>query len=496
MNILLMAMPDIISGYPDKIILPPNLALSSLAGNLDKKHFVRTADLILKRKDVKGAVEEALQKTNPRLVGLSAMAFQYHTAARIAEYIKKKYPHIKIALGGYHATLMSKEIADSPDSAYFDLIFRGESEFSFNEAVNILEEGGDLKTVNGLSFKKNGTFIHNKKRELEDLEKIKLPDRNVSLWNHFSVMKAPIAMMEYSRGCLMNCNFCNIRKMYGKSYRTYRTERVMKDLENAKKSGARIMFLADDNITMDAAKFEHLCDEIIRNGHNDLFYCVQASSSGISSSEKLVEKMARAGFKYIFLGIENASEKNLRVLNKGNIIDKSVQAARYLQEYGILVAGGLIIGNPEDDEKSIEESYRFLSDLKVDFVDVQTLVPYPKTAIREQLSKKGYITNKYDYRHYNGCFANVKTKHLSDRELDYIKFKLRRKYFKTRNVNALKAFMKNKKPFMKLFKGGIILFPTLLRLIWAENIKKFFLTEKQEFDRYMRVKTELNRFDI
>lgn len=496
MNILLMGMPDIISGYPDKIIMPPNLALSSIAGNLDKKHFVRTADLILKRKNIKGAVEEALQKTNPHIVGLSAMAFQYHTAARIAEYIKGKYPHIKVAIGGYHATLMNKEIAESPDGAYFDLIFRGESESSFNEAVNILEEGGDLKTVTGLSFKKNNKFIHNKKRALENLEKIKLPDRSVSLWNNFNVMNAPIAMIEYSRGCLMNCNFCNIRKMYGNSYRTYRTGRVMKDLENARKAGARIIFFADDNITMHTAKLEHLCDEIIKNGHNDLFYCVQASSLGISSSERLVEKMARAGFKYIFLGIENASEKNLRVLNKGNIVSKSALAVRHLQKYGILVAGGLIIGNPEDDEKSIEESYRFLSDLKVDFVDVQTLVPYPKTTIREQLSQKDYIINKYDYRHYNGTFANVRTKYLSDRKLDYIKFNLRKKYFKTRNANALKAFMKNKKQFMKLFKGGITLFPTLLSLIWAENIKKLFLTEEQEFDRYMRIKTELNKFNI
>jgi radical SAM superfamily enzyme YgiQ (UPF0313 family) len=270
----------------------------------------------------------------------------------------------------------------------------------------------------------------------------------------------------------------------------------MSDLENAKKSGSRIMFFADDNITLDVNKLEHLCDEIIKNGHNDLIYCVQASSKGIASSEQLVKKMALAGFKYVFLGIENASETNLKVLKKGNIVHESRQAVRYLQKHGILVAGGLIIGNPEDDEKSIEESYRFLSDLKVDFADVQTLVPYPKTAIRKQLLEKGYVINKYDYRHYNGCYANIKTKYLSDRQLDLIKFKFRKKYFKTRYANSLKALLKNKKQFMKLFNGGIKLFPTLLRLTWAENIKKLFLTEKQAFEKYLRIKNELNKFNI
>ncbi|MCK5058022.1 MAG: B12-binding domain-containing radical SAM protein [Candidatus Aminicenantes bacterium] len=496
MNILLMAMPDIIFGYPDKLVTPPNLALSSLAGNLDKEHTVRTADLVLKRKDVKGAVVEALTKTNPDIVGLSAMAFQYHSAARIAEFIKKRRPHIKIALGGYHATLMYKEIAAGKNAAFFDFIFRGESELSFNETVNRLEAGGDLKAVDGLSFKKNGRFIHNKKRELEDLRKIKLPDRSVRLWNNLNVLTAPIATIESSRGCLMSCNFCNIRMMYGESFRTYETERVMRDLDNAKKSGARLIFFADDNITLDVRKFEHLCDEIIKNGHDDLFYCVQASSAGTASSERLVEKMARAGFIYVFLGIENALKKNLKALHKGDIVNKSVQAVHYLQKYGILVAGGLIIGNPGDDAESIKESYKFISGLKVDFADIQILVPYPKTPIREELLKKGYVINKDDYRHYNGCFANVRTKYLSDDKLDFLKFSFRKKYLKSRSINALKAFMKKKKQFLRLFKGGITVMPTLLKLILAENISTLFLTEKQTFRKYLQIKTELNRFNI
>ncbi|MFC2155184.1 B12-binding domain-containing radical SAM protein [Acidobacteriota bacterium] len=496
MNILLMAMPDIIFGYSDKIVTPPNLALSSLAGNLNKKHRVRTADLVLKRKDVKGAVIEALSKTNPDIVGLSAMAFQYHTAARIAEFIKNRHPNIKIALGGYHATLMYKEIAAGKDNAFFDFIFRGESELSFNEAVNILEAGGNLKTIGGLSFKKNGSFIHNKKRELEDLSKIKLPDRSVRLWNNLNVLKAPIATVEFSRGCLMSCNFCNIRMMYGESFRAYKTERVIRDLDNAKRSGARIIFFADDNITLDARKFEHLCDEIIKHGHDDLFYCVQASSAGIASSERLAEKMARAGFTYVFLGIENALKKNLKALRKGDIVNKSKQAVHYLQKYGILVAGGLIIGNPEDNTESIKESYKFISDLKIDFADVQILVPYPKTPIREKLLKKSYVINEDDYRHYNGCFANIRTKYLSDEELDFLKFTFRKKYLKSRNINALKAFMKKKKQFLRLFKDGITVMPTLLKLILAENINTHFLTEEKSFRKHLKKKTELNKFNI
>jgi len=100
MNILLIAMPDVSPGYPTILVKPPNLALQSIAGNLDKRHNVKIADLVLKRKNVKKAIIEAINRMNPEIVGLSAMTFQYFTAAKIASFIKKLNPNIKIALGG------------------------------------------------------------------------------------------------------------------------------------------------------------------------------------------------------------------------------------------------------------------------------------------------------------------------------------------------------------------------------------------------------------
>jgi anaerobic magnesium-protoporphyrin IX monomethyl ester cyclase len=296
-------MPDICMGYPTQMLTTPNLGLSSLAANLDDRHKVRIADLVLKRKNVSQAVEQALNISQPDLVGLSAMTFQYKTATEVAAFIKKRNPAVKIALGGYHATIMYEEIADSPDAAHFDFIFRGEADLSFNEAVDVLEKGADLGSVDGLSFKRKGKFIHNKKRELEDLARIKIPDRTVRLWNSFSVLKVPWDMIEFSRGCLMSCNFCNIRNMYGRSFRTYDIQRVMDDIASAKKTGIKMLFFADDNITMDLRRLENLCDAIVQNGHDDLIYGVQASAIGIGSSQKLVEKMARAGFKQVHLRI-------------------------------------------------------------------------------------------------------------------------------------------------------------------------------------------------
>lgn len=497
MNILLMAMPDVSPGYMPSLAMTPNLALQSIAGNLDKRHNVKTADLVLKRKKVKHAIIEALKKTNPGVVGLSAMTFQYDTAVEIAAFIKDLDARIKIALGGYHATLLYEEIARSSDGEYFDLIFRGESDLSFNEAIDKLERGEDLQTVPGLSFKREGKFIHNKERGIEDLSRLKLPARDARLWGGYNVAGVPLGLIEFSRGCLMACNFCNIRSMYGKTFRAYDTQRVMKDIENAKKMGTRLLFFTDDNITTDIHRLGRLCDEIIKSGHDDMIYFTQASAMGIASSEQLVEKMARAGFKYVFLGIENASKDNLKTLKKGDIVSHSEQAVKYLKKNGFLVAGGIIIGSPDDDYQRIKETYQFADRLGVDFAGVQSLVPYPKTGIREELMAAGLITNIDNYKAYNGGLANVKTKYLSDRELSLIKYTFTKKYFKTRKLNALKALMKNRRQALKILKARIlkILF-TYLISHFHSKIKHLFLDEEQVFHRYIRGQENLNQFRI
>ena len=91
----------------------------------------------------------------------------------------------------------------------------------------------------------------------------------------------------------------------------------MLDLANAKKFGAQYITFADDNITLNVKRFESLCDAIVAAGHHDLRYIVQASTVGIASSPALAQKMARAGIQIVFLGIENVSERNLKMMNKG-----------------------------------------------------------------------------------------------------------------------------------------------------------------------------------
>ncbi len=487
MKILLCSMPDTVPQFSAKTWRAPNLAISSIAGNIPSHHEVSLADLVLKRKTLLSSIKEAIEAYQPDVVGLSAMTFQFNTARGVATFIKNLNREIKIAIGGYHATLMYEEIASSDDGKPFDYIIRGEGEKTFSDMLDAIEGKRERKDIPGLSYRCNGSFVHNPPRPLEELDTLQPPRRDARIWNGYLFSGKGLDMVETSRGCTMTCNFCSMNRMYGRTFRTYGFERIMQDLANAKKYGARYIAFADDNITLNVKRFESLCDAITAAGHNDLRYIVQASTSGIASSPTLARKMASAGIQIVFLGIENVSERNLKMMNKGNILEKTKRAIEYLHNNNILIVGGMIIGHAEDKEEDIAQNFEFFDKANIDFYGEQIITPYPKTGMRDILIKEGLVTNIYDYRKYNGFWANVRTKYLSSEDLQFLRWKYRRKYstfFKTTPV----------------FKANFAMINLLRVLILRpyHRIKNFIAslgkTERDLFKKDMKRFAEMNNF--
>ena len=161
MKALLVQSPATSPWVPRRQWEPPSIALATIAAQIDN-HDVRVVDMVVWRKKAVQNYMNVLQAFKPDVVGFTAMTFQYDTALRFAALTKKWNPKIITALGGYHGTLFYDQIAESAETEYWDLIFRGEGDFSFGEALDCLETNTDgLKNVTGLSYKVSGKFIHN-----------------------------------------------------------------------------------------------------------------------------------------------------------------------------------------------------------------------------------------------------------------------------------------------------------------------------------------------
>ena len=423
MKILLLSMPDVAPVIMhESAFHMPNLGIASIGANIDDGHEVYIVDLIRKRLGLRKHLVRILGALKPDLVGLSTMTWQYATCVKIIRLIKLSLPEAKIVIGGYHATLMFEEIAASDEAPAIDFMVRGEGEEAFRRLVRSLDGKDRLADIPSLSYKTDDGFIHNPKGDLLDLSGLKLPirDRRRLTWG-YHIMNRHVEVMETSRGCTRNCNFCSIRHMYGRSFRPFPMQRILSDIDDIyHKCKVRWIFVSDDNLVLDPERVIRLCDAIIARGYRHLNFVVQADCVTMSRNEKMVAKMARAGFKSIFLGMENASKKNLVAANKGDILDASKKAVEICHKYDIMVVGGMIFGFPDDGEAEIIENYQFLKSTGADTAYCQILTPYPKTGIRRQLLDQGLVTNPYDYTRYNGMWANVKTRQLSSDQLQYL----------------------------------------------------------------------------
>ncbi len=423
MKTVLISMPDVAAVIMHEAAFHmPNLGIASLAGNVDAAHEVYLIDLIRKRGKVRRYLKRTLTRIKPDVVALSSMTWQFSTCIKIVRLIKSLLPQCKIVIGGYHATLMYEEIAGSEDGKNIDFIIRGEGEEAFRRLLDALSGTDSLEDIPGLSHRQDGHFIHNPRGELLDLTTLKLPvrDKRRLTWG-YHVMNRSVEVIETSRGCTRNCNFCSIRHMYGRAFRPFPVERILADIDDIyHRKKCRWIFVSDDNMVLSVKRVMELCQAIIDQGYRDLNFIVQADCVTMSKNEQMVRIMARAGFKSVFLGIESVSKKNLAAAQKGDIVTASRKAVELCHKYGIMVVGGMIFGFPDDTEEEIIANYRFLQSIGVDSPYCQILTPYPKTGIRQQLLEAGLVVNADDFSTYNGIWANVRTHHLDADQLQYL----------------------------------------------------------------------------
>ena len=113
-----------------------------------------------------------------------------------------------------------------------------------------------------------------------------LPNRAARVLSGYTFLGRPIDVVETSRGCTYDCSFCSIIEMRGRNFHTFDFERVLADIADARARGARAIFIVDDNITLNVARFEALCRAIIDAGLNDIDYIVQAMTSSIAQPRR------------------------------------------------------------------------------------------------------------------------------------------------------------------------------------------------------------------
>jgi anaerobic magnesium-protoporphyrin IX monomethyl ester cyclase len=214
------------------------------------------------------------------------------------------------------------------------------------------------------------------------------------------------------------------------------------------------------------------------------------TSAIAARGETLAPLMRLAGFRYVFLGIENVLESDLQFLRataKNSVRDSprsagnnaTVKAIDCLHQNGMYVIGGLIVGNPGDTVESIEANLAFARRY-VDWPYIQHPTPYPRTPMTREFRARGLIMIDR-LEEYDGTTAVVRTEQLTAEEIEYVRWKSER-WMKLRHMPAAFRhdpwFILRHAPQMlaHTFRGS-----TLRSLLRLED-------ERKAFERYKAIR--------
>jgi radical SAM superfamily enzyme YgiQ (UPF0313 family) len=340
-----------------------------------------------------------IEKSSPRLVGISATHEFLTSAVDIARCLREDGYDGVIILGGYLSTFLHDKILEQFD--VFDAVARGEGEYTLLELMQKLDNRNDWGSIRGLTFRQDGEIIINPSRDLiADLDSLPHPSRDT--------LPDLARMYDYSaisssRGCPMSCSFCSIHSFYGKSagerWRARSPENIADEVETlVKKHGVKQVAFTDDNFFGLPGKGNNRAVKIAR--------ALMSKSLGVEFSilcrvndldEGLLRLLRVSGLRSLFIGFESGVDRALTTFNKKVTAAQNKKAIDLVKKIGIKCFPGFIMFDPYSTLEEVRENLLFAeyAEKDTDCIRIDDLLgslqPFTGTPIRERLEKEGRI---------------------------------------------------------------------------------------------------------
>ena len=229
-------------------------------------------------------------------------------------------------------------------------------------------------------------------------------------WHAFGHMsRQPYASIYTSLGCPFQCVFCCINTPFGdmmngpRPYRLWSPEVIIDQIDMlVNKYGCYSIKFVDEMFVLNPDHVMKLCDLIIERKYN---VNIWAYARIDSVKDKFLEKLKKAGFNWLALGIESASKHVRDGANKKYANEDIITVVEKIRKHGIYVIGNYIFGLPDDDLVSMQNTLDLALQLKTEFANFYSAMAYPgsplyNTALQNgwELPKSwlGYSQHSYD----------------------------------------------------------------------------------------------------
>jgi len=299
---------------------------------------------------------------------LSAMLVQGDSLSQLIARCRKA--GLKTVVGGPITSAGNASWADA------DHVVRGEAENLIEELVSDLENGQARR--------------HYEAAGRADITRVPPPDYRLARMNRYSSMP-----VQYSRGCPFSCEFCDVIELFGRTPRTKTAQQVLNELEQLHRLGWRgSVFIVDDNFVGNKQAIKGLLPRVTgwMGSRGNPFYLFTQASINLAEDEELLSLMRAARFNKVFIGIETPSAECNRAAGKmQNVTTDLLQSVRRIQEWGMEVMGGFIVGFDQDSPEVFEKQIDFIREAAIPVSMVGLLTALPNTRLWRRLSEEGRI---------------------------------------------------------------------------------------------------------
>jgi radical SAM superfamily enzyme YgiQ (UPF0313 family) len=235
----------------------------------------------------------------------------------------------------------------------------------------------------------------------------------VPRWDLVDLRQYVTMSAQFSRGCPFNCEFCDIIVMNGRVPRTKSPQQLIAELEALRVRGwEEMVFIVDDNFIGDKQRTRALLREMVdwrRRTRAGMGFLTEASVN-LADDAELCALMVEAGFTKVFVGIETPSAESLeecrKLQNRGRDL---VEAVRLLQQRGLEVMGGFIVGFDSDKTDIFKRQFEFIQKSGVVTAMVGLLTALPQTRLYNRLKTEGRLVSETSGNNVNSAL-NFKPK--------------------------------------------------------------------------------------
>jgi radical SAM superfamily enzyme YgiQ (UPF0313 family) len=223
-----------------------------------------------------------------------------------------------------------------------------------------------------------------------------LKETPIPLWDLVDVKNYAAMNIQYCRGCPFDCEFCDITALFGRRPRRKGLEQLLAELDSLYIRGwSGAVFFVDDNFIGERVKLKtEVLPAIIAwmKGKGYPFYFYTECSIDLADDPRLMALMVRAGFEEVFIGIETPNEEGL--VESGKTPNRNrdmVASVRRIQQAGLQVHGGFIVGFDSDPPSIFDKQIRFIQESGIVTAMVGVLSAMRGTKLYQRMSLEGRI---------------------------------------------------------------------------------------------------------